>query len=64
MTHEHCVIIGNGPAANEAALTLREKAPDLRITMIGRETIPHYKTHLLPDFIAGKLVEEDLHVTL
>jgi NADPH-dependent 2,4-dienoyl-CoA reductase/sulfur reductase-like enzyme len=62
MNQEHCVIIGNGPAANEAAVTLREKAPDLRVTMIGREPAPHYKTHLLPDLIAGKVAEKDLYV--
>jgi nitrite reductase (NADH) large subunit len=62
MTPEHCVIIGNGPAANESAMTLRENAPDLRITMIGQEAVPYYRTHLLPDLIAGKLKEEDLYV--
>lgn len=62
MTQEHCVIIGNGPAANEAASTLRQHSPDLRITIIGREPVRHYKPHLLPDFVAGTLQEEDLYV--
>ena len=62
MSQGHCVIIGNGPAANEAALTLREKAPDLKVTMIGREVVRYYKPHLLPDYIAGRLTEQDLYV--
>jgi nitrite reductase (NADH) large subunit len=62
MIQEHCVIIGNGPSANEAAVTLTDKAPDLRVTMIGREPVQHYRTHLLPDLIAGKVAEKDLYV--
>jgi NADPH-dependent 2,4-dienoyl-CoA reductase/sulfur reductase-like enzyme len=62
MTQEHCVIIGNGPAANEAASTLRDHSPDLRITIIGSEPVQHYKPHLLPDFVAGTLKEDDLYV--
>ncbi len=58
MSQEHYVVIGNGPAANEAAFTLREKAPDARITMLGREASNYYRPHLLPDFIAGE-IEED-----
>ena len=62
MTQEHCVIIGNGPAANSAASTLREHDPHTRITVIGQEPVQLYKPHLLPDFIAGKVAEEDLYV--
>jgi NAD(P)H-nitrite reductase large subunit len=62
MSEGHCVIIGNGPAANEAARTLREKAPDLRVTIIGQETVGYYKPHLLPDYVAGTIPEEDLYV--
>ncbi|MBI5569475.1 MAG: NAD(P)/FAD-dependent oxidoreductase [Desulfomonile tiedjei] len=62
MSAEHCVIIGNGPAANEAALTLRKKAPDLKVTMIGRELVRYYRPHLLPDYIAGKIPDHDLYV--
>ena len=43
MTEDHFVIIGNGPAANSAALTLRECAPDTRVTMISRELVRQYK---------------------
>lgn len=62
MTVRHFVIIGNGPAANEAATALREQASDVRITVISKEPIRYYKPHLLPDFIAGKISEEDLYV--
>ncbi|MEJ2715574.1 MAG: FAD-dependent oxidoreductase [Deltaproteobacteria bacterium] len=62
MTEDHFVIIGNGPAANSAALTLRECAPDTRVTMISRELVRQYKPKLLPDFVAGKLSEEELYV--
>ncbi len=61
MAHQHFVIIGNGPAANEAAITLRAQASDGRITMIGKEPIRYYRPHLLPDYIAGKISEEDLY---
>lgn len=62
MASEHYVIIGNGPAANQAALTLREKTPEARITMIGRERSGFYKSHLLPEFIAGRISEDQLFV--
>ena len=62
MSSEHCVIIGNGPSANEAALTLRKKAPDLKVTMIGRELERYYRPHLLPNYIAGKIHDHDLYV--
>ncbi|HMK36449.1 MAG TPA: NAD(P)/FAD-dependent oxidoreductase [Desulfomonilaceae bacterium] len=62
MNPEHCVIIGNGPAANEAALTLRGESRDLRITVIGQEPVRHYKAYLLPEYVSGKLAEDDLYV--
>ncbi len=62
MSEGHCVIIGNGPAANEAARTLREKAPDLRVTLIGQEPVGYYKPHLLPEYVAGSIPEKDLYV--
>ncbi|MBM3299226.1 MAG: NAD(P)/FAD-dependent oxidoreductase [Deltaproteobacteria bacterium] len=63
MREEHCVVIGNGPAGNEAATTVREHAPDVRITVIGQETVHQYKPNLLPDYIAGKISYADLFVT-
>jgi NADPH-dependent 2,4-dienoyl-CoA reductase/sulfur reductase-like enzyme len=62
MAEEHYVIVGNGPAANEAAATLRAHAPEARVTMIGRERTGYYRPDLLPDFIAGRIPEEQLLV--
>lgn len=62
MAGDRCVIIGNGPAANHAALTLREHCPRIEVTVLGQEPVRYYKPHLLPDYIAGKLSEEDLFV--
>ncbi|MFH1114694.1 MAG: FAD/NAD(P)-binding oxidoreductase [Pseudomonadota bacterium] len=62
MARKHCVIIGNGPAGNAAAFTLREKDPDARITVIGEECNHRYRPDLLPDYIAGTVAEEDLFV--
>jgi NADPH-dependent 2,4-dienoyl-CoA reductase/sulfur reductase-like enzyme len=62
MAQEHFVIIGNGPAANTAAFTVRENDPNTRVTVIGKERVQQYKPHLLPDFIAGKISEDDLYI--
>jgi NADPH-dependent 2,4-dienoyl-CoA reductase/sulfur reductase-like enzyme len=64
MVSEHFVIIGNGPAANQAALTLRENSPNILITLVGQEPFPYYKPHLLPDYISGKLPEHSLYFAL
>ena len=63
MGQEHCVIIGNGPAGANAAVTLRNFVADERITVIGAESVPEYSCNLLPDYIAGKIREEDLFCT-
>ena len=63
MTEKHFVIVGNGPAGNQAACTLREKDPAARITLIGRERGSCYAPHLLPEFIAGRITEQDLYVS-
>jgi NADPH-dependent 2,4-dienoyl-CoA reductase/sulfur reductase-like enzyme len=62
MAEEHYVIVGNGPAANQAAVTLREKSSIARITVIGRERTGYYRPDLLPDFIAEKIPEAELLV--
>jgi nitrite reductase (NADH) large subunit len=63
MAEEHFLIIGNGPAGNQAALTLREKVPEVRITMIDRECFRCHKPNLLPDYISGEITEDDLYVS-
>jgi len=60
MNDKHFVVIGNGPAGNQAAMTLREQAPTARITIITKVPESCYSPHNLPDFIAGKIGEEEL----
>jgi len=62
MAEQHFVVIGNGPAGNEAALTLRHHAPEARVTIISKQWGGCYRPHLLPHLIAGKLAEENLYV--
>ncbi len=62
MVEQHFVIIGNGPAGNQAALTLRDKAPDARITLISRHRGGCYRPHLLPHLVAGEISEEGVYV--
>jgi len=63
MSDEHFVIIGNGPAGHEAALTLREEVPLAEITLISKGRGASYLRRLLPDFIAGRIKEENLYRT-
>ena len=61
MPEEHFVVIGNGPAGNQAAHTLSEEAPEARITLISRDQGSCYKPHLLPLFISWRMQEEALY---
>lgn len=61
MAHEHFVIVGNGPAGNQAARTLRDEAPEARITVISRDRASAYRPHLLPLLIAGRMEEAELY---
>jgi len=63
MSEEHFVIIGNGPAGNQAALTVREKAPDARISMVSKSQKPSYWRRLLPGLIAGEIEEDALYLS-
>ena len=58
MSIEHFIVIGNGPAGNQAALTLKEYLPDARVTIITKDPHSSYKPRLLPDFIAGKIPKD------
>ncbi|MBN2419768.1 MAG: NAD(P)/FAD-dependent oxidoreductase [Deltaproteobacteria bacterium] len=62
MENQHFVVIGNGPAGNEAALTLRNHAEDARVTLISKESGGCYRPHLLPGFISGRIPEQGLYV--
>jgi NADPH-dependent 2,4-dienoyl-CoA reductase/sulfur reductase-like enzyme len=63
MHKEHFIIIGNGPAGNQAALTLREKLPETRVTLISKSREGFYLPHLLPNYIAGKIPEKAVYPT-
>jgi nitrite reductase (NADH) large subunit len=62
MSEEHFVIVGNGPAGNEAAHTLRQEAPEARVTLISRDRDSCYRPHQLPSLIAGRTEEKRLIV--
>jgi NAD(P)H-nitrite reductase large subunit len=60
MSQEHFVVIGRGPAGNQAAMTLREKETQARITLISKERDGFYSPHRIPSLIAGNISEEDM----
>ena len=60
--NDHYVIIGNGPAGNHAAVTLRNKDKDARITIVSDECVTYYYKPKLTGFIAGKIDQDDLMV--
>lgn len=62
MSQEHLVVVGNGPAGHQAALTLREHEPKSRITLISKHGRACYRPHLLPDLIGGRLEENELSI--
>jgi NAD(P)H-nitrite reductase large subunit len=62
MTEAHYVVVGNGPAGAEAALTLREEAPRAKVSLIGKSREGSYRPHLLPDWISGKISEDALAI--
>ncbi|MGC8657929.1 MAG: NAD(P)/FAD-dependent oxidoreductase [Desulfomonilaceae bacterium] len=62
MSVQRFAIIGNGPAANNAADTLRQQCSESRITIFSRDPFRSYRPHLLPDFISGALKEEEIYL--
>jgi nitrite reductase (NADH) large subunit len=56
----HYVIVGNGPAGNAAAETLREKDSSARITIISDEPFHFYQRCKLPEYAAGMVPEDEL----
>ncbi len=62
MATERYVIIGNGPAGQEAAFTLRKAAPEARICVIGKEAYRCYRPHLLPRYVCGQTGLSDLYM--
>lgn len=60
--NDHYVIIGNGPAGNQAAVTLREKDRDARITIVSDENLSFYSKPGLTRYIAGNLKASELVV--
>ncbi|MFZ0450622.1 MAG: FAD/NAD(P)-binding oxidoreductase [Desulfatiglandaceae bacterium] len=61
MKEEHFIIIGMGPSGTKAAITLRKQAPEARITILSKDAERAFTPHMLPDFIAGKILEKDLY---
>lgn len=61
MSERHFVVVGNGPAGDEAARCLRDKDPNARVTLVTRSLGPCFAPHRLPDYIAGKLPVADLY---
>jgi nitrite reductase (NADH) large subunit len=57
---DHYVIIGNGPAGNRAADTLREGDPEAGITIVSDESTLAYHRHRLTGVMAGNLSEASL----
>ncbi len=60
--HDHYVIIGNGPAGNNAADCLRENDTKARITIISGEPFSFYFKHKLTGYIGGYVNKDKLVV--
>ncbi len=59
---DHYVIIGNGPAGNSAADTLRKEDPEAKITLISDEKSLYYYKHRVPLYTVGGCEPEDLSI--
>lgn len=56
------LIIGNGVAGNNAALTARRTNPDMSVMILSRERHPEYAAPALPDYLSGELTKEKILV--
>ena len=56
----HVVIIGNGVAGMEAALTVRAEAPDARITLVSEESDHFFSRTALMWVHSGQLSHRDI----
>jgi NAD(P)H-nitrite reductase large subunit len=60
--NNHYVIIGNGPAGNHAAMTLRKKDKKAKITIISDECVPFYYKPELTRYLSDAIPREKLLV--
>ncbi len=51
---QHKVVIGNGVAGSQAAILLRERDPDCRVTVISAGALMFYNRYELPDVFRGR----------
>lgn len=56
------VIVGNGPAGVIAAETIRKRAPDDEIVMIGAEDAPPYSRMAIPYLLMGNIEESGTYL--
>lgn len=56
------VIIGNGPAGNNAAEAARMADPDMTILIMSKEKQMEYSAPALPDYLSGEITEEGVTV--
>lgn len=56
------LVIGNGVAGNQAALTARRNAPEMSIMILGMEAHTEYAAPALPDYLSGSLPREKLFI--
>ncbi len=54
----HYVIVGNGPAGWQAAMTIRQREPAASVIILTDEPSPCYMRPRLPAFLSGALSEE------
>ena len=56
------LIIGNGVAGNNAALTAKRTDPNMSVMILSREAHTEYAAPALPDYLSGELTKEKILV--